>query len=91
VGVQHAQRCTLALLFSRDHKVTIRDVAFDAFGHGSRAAMFGTWQLDGTDVVYTLDRDQDGPMNTTTTRFPLSELKHAVPVGTDPNARWERL
>jgi len=72
-------------VFTRNRKVSIRDVA------GSRAAMFGTWHGEGTDVVYILDRDHTGPIEPKTMRFPVAELEQAVPAGTDPNARWHRL
>jgi hypothetical protein len=71
--------------FSRNRKLNFRDVA------GSRAALHGTWHVEGTDVVYTVDRDQSGPREKKTTRFPLSELKNAPRNGTDPDARWHKL
>ena len=71
--------------FSRNHKLTIRDVG------GSRAASYGTWHVDGSDVVCITDRDQTGPTEPRTDRIPLAELEQAARAGTDPNARWQRL
>lgn len=78
-------------VFSRDHRVMIRYLAVDSFGHRSRAAMFGTWKVDGADVVYIVDRGDIGPAERTTTHIPISELRQAVRAGADPNARWDRL
>lgn len=71
--------------FSRNRKLSFRDVG------GTRAADYGTWHVEGPDVVYTVDRDQNGPTEKKTTRFPLSELKNAPRDGTDPDARWHKL
>lgn len=79
--------------FRRDHSVTLRNVAVDADGRKPSfdSAMFGTWNVDGIDLVYALDRDSHGTIIKKTTRIPLSEFKHAAPLGTDRDARWERM
>jgi hypothetical protein len=72
-------------VFSRNRKLSFRDVG------GTRVALYGAWHVEGTDVVYTVDRDQNGPTEKETTRFPLLELKNAPPEGTDPEAKWHKL
>ena len=76
---------TVVLALPHDETVdaNLRDAKFDFFSSG-------TWRIDGTDVVYTIEKKESG-IPKTTTRMKLSEFEHTPPFGTDPNAYLERL
>lgn len=80
--------------FRRNHTVTVSLPRDDSVNANRRDADFvvvqrGNWSIEGPEVVYTLNATDSVPARTT--RFPLSELRQAVPFGTDINARWERM
>ena len=76
---------TLALALPHDQTVDSnrRDAKFDFF-------MSGTWYLDGSDLVYTIEQ-KEGEVLKAVTRISLSKFENTPPFGTDPNYYLERL
>jgi hypothetical protein len=76
-------KLVLALPNDKTHDVNLRDAKFDFF-------LSGTWRIDGTDLVYTIE-DPGSETPKTTTRMKLSEFEHAAPFGTDRDAYLQRM
>ena len=65
--------------------VTLRDASFYALASG-------TWYVDGTEVVYTIQKIKNTPVvRDETTRMKLSDFQNAKPFGTDHKAYLERM